>query len=220
MPRKIDFAKTYYHGTDNDKAAKKILKKGIQPPEVVYQTLMSPVKGKVYLTPDLEYALIYSIRANMIGRELPSSFIKPGTEYAYLFVIKGKELKDIQPDEDSIGEMIYKLAGYRTPSKLGGGTYIESDTDFKWLWNMAKKELTPRQFEKVIDGEAAYWAAAGKKLVKKMTNDQKWQLIDAGSHIAHTGSLKIKEAWKMHKNDNVKLKKDGSNFFKVAKRIK
>lgn len=46
------------------------------------------------------------------------------------------------------------------------------------------------------------------------------KLIDLGAHIAHTGSLKPKEAWAMPKTDNKMLKKNGSNFFKVAKRIK
>ena len=227
MPRKVDFSKIYYHGTKTDNAAKGILKKGIQPPDVVFKQQLSPVKGKVYLTSNLKYALLYAIGANMIGKELPSSFIKPGTEYAYLFVISGKELKDIQPDEDFIGEMIWKVS-FGKPHPITGdfpSSYTDSYTepedysDFDWLYKMAEKELTSKQFLKVLDGEYAYWATAGKKLVKKMTDDQKWKLIDAGAHIAHTGSLKIKEAWKMHKNDNVKLKKDGSNFFKVAKRI-
>lgn len=212
MPRKIDFVKTYYHGTDNDKAAKGILKKGIQPPDLhinsKYKGMLTPVKGKVYITSELKYALIYAIGGDMIGVNLGdwSSILSSGREYAYIFVINGKELRDIQPDEDAIGEKIWFTS--------------TTSPDWGWLHNMAEKELTSKQFSKVLDGEYRYWAAAGKKLVKKMTDTQKWQLIDDGAHIAHTGSLKIKEAWKMHKNDNVKLKKNGSNFFKVAKRIK
>lgn len=74
--------------------------------------------------------------------------------------------------------------------------------------------------KKIMDGEYEYWAKAGKVLNKKMTDQEKLQLIDLGAHIAHTGNLKPKEAWAMPKTDNKLLKKDASNFFKIAKRIK
>lgn len=203
MPRDIDLAKKYFHGTSDDKAGKGILTKGINPPDLEFKkkTQLTPVKGKVYITPDIKYALIYAIGANMIGSKLPERWIKAGEEYAWLFVIDGKQLKDIQPDEDSIGEMI-------------------SNKEPMWIYNLAKRELTTRQLEKVMDGEYSYWASCGKKLNKIMTDIQKLHLIDAGAHIAHTGNLKPNECWKMHKNDNEKLKSDGSNFFKIAKRIK
>ena len=203
MPRGLDLKKTYYHGTETDKAAQGILKKGISPPDLITRHgLLRPVEGKVYITPDLEYALIYAIGANMIGSDfqLPSSD-KKGHQTAYIFVIDGKQLKDIQPDEDSVGEMISK----QNP---------------EWLYRLATSHLASSTMKKIMDGEYSYWAKAGKVLNKKMTDKQQLELIDLGAHIAHTGALKPKEAWSMPKTDNKMLKKNGSNFFKVAKRIK
>jgi len=137
----------------------------------------------------------------MVGNKLPESWMKPGEEYAWVFVNNGKQLKDIQPDEDSVGEMI-------------------SNKEPAWIYNFARLHLTTRQLEKVMDGEYSYWASCGKKLNKIMSDEQKLRLIDAGAHIAHTGKLKPDECWKMHKKDNEKLKSDGSNFFKIAKRVK
>jgi hypothetical protein len=202
MPRAQDIAKVYYHGTSTDKAAQGILKNGIQPPDLVNKKgQLTPVEGKTYLTSDLSYATMYAVGADMVGSKLPDSFIKNGEEYAYIFVIDGRELRDIQPDEDAVGEMVSKKLPY-------------------WLYNMAEKHLTENQMKKVLWGEYAYWAQAGKKLNKIMTSAQKLEIIDLGASIANTGSLRIKEAWKLHKNDNIKLKEDGSNFFKVAERIK
>jgi hypothetical protein len=203
MPRDLDLKKTYYHGTDNDKAAQGILKKGISPPDLVTRKgLLRPVEGKVYITTNLEYATIYAIGANIIGSDhIMSGWDKKGNENAYIFVLDGKQLKDIQPDEDSVGEMISK----KNPL---------------WLYNLANSHLADSTMRKIMDGEYAYWAKAGKVLNKRMSDKQKLELIDLGAHIAHTGALKPNQAWSMPKTDNKMLKKDASNFFKVAKRIK
>jgi hypothetical protein len=203
MPRDLDLKKTYYHGTETDKAAQGILRKGISPPDLVTRKgLLRPIEGKVYITTNLEYALIYAIGGNIIGSDhIIASWDKKGHETAWLFVIDGKQLKDIQPDEDSVGEMIYN----QNP---------------EWLYRFATSHLASSTMKKVMDGEYAYWAKAGKVLIKKMTDKQKLELIDLGAHIAHTGALKPNQAWSMPKTDNKLLKKNGSNFFKVAKRIK
>jgi hypothetical protein len=204
MPRELDLKKTYYHGTSKDKFGKSILKKGINPPNLTVKKkgLLTPVEGKVYITPNLKYALIYALGANMIGSDsLPNFITKKGSQNMYIFVIDGKQLKDIQPDEDSVGEMIYN----KKPM---------------WLYNMADDILAASTMRRIMDGEYSYWAKGGKVLLKKMTDQQKLELIDAGAHIAHTGTLKPKEAWILPKTDNHLLEKDGSNFFKLAKRIK
>lgn len=204
LPRESDIKKTYYHGTGTDKAAKSILKQGIKPPDLTTKKkgLLTPVEGKVYITPILEYGLIYALGANMIGSEtMLDSWKKKGEDTAYLFVIDGKQLKDIQPDEDSVGEMISK----KKP---------------EWLYRLATYHLADSTMRRIMDGEYSYWAKAGKVLMKRMSDEEKLMLIGAGAHIAHTGALKPKEAWSMPKSDNKLLNPDGSNFFQVAKRIK
>lgn len=209
MPRAQDIEKTYYHGTWQDRYAKRIMKEGIQPPDLSIgkKNMFTPVKGKVYITPNIEYALIYALGANMIGSDsIMPGWKMEGAKYMWIFVIAGTELLDIEPDEDAVGEMVYN----QTPS---------------WLVSLAKSKLTSNQYQKVMDGEYKYWAATGKKLNKIMSDKQKLELIGiAGGGmqgaIAHAGALKPKETWKMLKTDNYKLKTNGSNFFKIAKKVK
>lgn len=193
----------YYHGTDNRASAEGILQKGIQPQDIELgkEDFLTPVEGKVYLTPNLDYALIYVVGADMVGVTLPGSWIEK-ERYGYVFVIDGRELMDIQPDEDSIGEMLFDQKG---PS---------------WLDNKAREVLTPNQYQKVMDGEYIWWANAGKKMLKVLYDWEKLELIDYGAHVAHTGPLQIKECWRLDKTKNPLLKKDGSNFFEIAERIK
>jgi len=202
MPRDLDLKKTYYHGTSQKKAAQGILRKGISPPDLTTRKgLLRPLEGKVYITTNLRYSLIYALEGNVIGSDY--QFSKWDDEpIGYVFVIDGKQLKDIQPDEDSVGEMVHN----KNPD---------------WLYRLAYNNLSDSTMRKIMDGEYAYWAKAGKVLNKKMTDKQKLELIDMGAHIAHTGALKPKELWIFDKKvDNQSFKKDASNFFRIAKKTK
>lgn len=203
MPRAIDYGKTYYHGTEDDKDGKSILRIGINPPDLTLKkkSMLTPVTGKVYITPTLRYAIIYCIGGDMLGHKVLDSWLTQGRRFGWLFVIDGKELKDIQPDEDSVGEMIYN----KKPP---------------WLYKLAIKHLTPKKLALVMKGEYSAWAWAGRKLLKIMDDKQKLELIDKGAHIAHTGKIKIKQAWRFDKEKSQELKDNGSNFFKLAKRVK
>lgn len=202
LPRQADIVKIYYHGTPKIDSGESILINGIKPPDLQNRKkqMTTPVEGKVYLTPHIDYAIIYCIGANMAGHSLPEKWINENP-FGYLFIIDGKSLIDIQPDEDSVGEMIY-------------------NKKIEWLNIMAKNYLTSNQLDKVMDGEYRYWAQSGKKLLKNMSDMQKLYLIDNGAHIAHTGRIIPSQAWKFDKNLCPDLKKDGSNFFRLAQRIK
>jgi hypothetical protein len=143
-PTDLDMKKVYYHGTSSAKAAKGILRSGIQPPNLTTRyDRTRPVEGKVYITPKLEYAAIYALGGVFAGHDYPTGHMKGG-EYGYVFVIPGKELREIQPDEDNIGEMVYKqnpawlhqlaldvLGDTRSgkPDRMG----LSEDFDFDWL---------------------------------------------------------------------------------------
>lgn len=200
--RTIDKDKTYYHGFGLKGNLESIIKDGLKAPELKpgRGNALTPVRGKVYITPELKYAIIYCIGGDMLGIKLRDSEIEK-TPKGYLCIISGKKLLDIQPDEDSIGEMIYK----KKP---------------EWLLKMAQNNLTPNQYKNVMNGEYDAWAVAGKKLVKIMSDNQKYELIDNGAHVAHEGNILPDEIWEFDKTLNEQLKSDGSNFFELAKRIK
>lgn len=220
-PRQSDLSKTYYHGTSDRLAGESIIKSGIEPPDLSFRSdNLKPVEGKIYITPDIKYAQIYAIGGDMAGNQNWSERYNKLSEddddrFGYLFVIDGKDLVDIQPDEDSIGEMINK----KKP---------------EWIHNLAKPILQKEWYEDedeeggdfsttlykaVMNGEYEAWATAGKIIVDKLSDSQKLTLIDNGAHIAHTGKIYPREAWRIDKADIYKLKRDASSFFEVAKKI-
>lgn len=170
----------FFHATNVESEAKSILKSGtVKPGQTEHVSKLTPVEGRAYATQDLEYALIYALGGAMAGHDLPESFFESG-QFGYIFEIDQNSLDDIQPDEDSIGEAIY-------------------DQRYGWLNKLAKRVLTPRQHSDVMDGFYDEWASAGKKLVGKMTDEQKYGLIRDGAHIANLGELEIKNVWKVDK---------------------
>lgn len=209
-PTKDHRSKIYYHGTASEDAGLSILKTGIQPGDIVMQRKsvkgpsLEPVKGKVYVTPELKYAQIYALGGDVAGSSLMRQ-----RGYGYLFVIDGSELSDIQPDEDSIGEMIYyAFKGDRKEPLLQ--RYV----------NNASRELTVSQWRRFAEAEYVMWAHLGKKLLKKMSDEDKLSFIDLGAHVANTGAIQFKEAWRIDKAKSKDLKRDGSNFFDLAEKVK
>jgi len=191
--------KTYYHGTSSREAALGIAKNGIVPPEPKKRSDMSPVPGKVYITPHIHYAQIYALGGNIAGSDYKMNHHKT-EDHGYVFGVHGSKLKDVQPDEDSVGEMVSN----KSPS---------------WLHNMAHKHLNPSTLKKIHDGEYSKFASGGKQLVRKMTDGQKSEIINAGAHVAHTGTIHPDSVYRIHKSKIPLLKQDGSNFFEHAEKI-
>ena len=213
-PRQSDLEQVYYHGTPKEENAKSIMATGINVPDLSTRSgYLKPVEGKVYITPKISYASIYAIGGSMAGHKVSDWMLKDYGQYGYVFVIDGQQLKDIQPDEDSIGEMI-------------------SNGEADWLDDLARDALEYEDYDDegqdlgynglydaVMGGEYDAWASAGKIVLDSMTDEQKLELIDLGAHVAHTGNLMPKETWRFDRNLTVELAKDGSNFFDLAERI-
>jgi hypothetical protein len=200
--RDIDKTKTYYHGTSKLAYAQAILREGtLKPPDVVSKGFLAPVKGRVYVTPTLAYAAIYAMGGNMAGSKWPEEFITKEPN-GYLFTIAGKDLADIQPDEDSVGEILF---GKDPPYFL---TYY------------ADKYLSDNIKRRGKDGDYMYYAKAGKILLKHLSDSEKMALIDRGAHVAVEGSVPFQQCWEFPKNRTQDLAKDASNFFDLSKRIR
>jgi|MDTB01.2.fsa_nt_gb hypothetical protein len=204
----------YYHGTPTVKNAKSIMLHGVKPPDLSDRTgNLRPVDGKVYITPSIAYAQMYALGGNMAGHDT-SMFEKDYGRYGYVFVINGKDLKDIQPDEDSIGEMIY-------------------NEEISWLNQMAEYYLQEEPYDDggqglgfanlydaLMNGEFDAMATGGRYLVDEMSDEEKLSLIDAGAHIAHAGLLMPMETYRIDRKKSKLLKSDGSNFFEIAEKVK
>jgi hypothetical protein len=235
--------KIYYHGTPSERAGKSILRFGIEPPDLTMRgDAFRPVMGRVYLTPHLSWGMLYAL-----GGEIAATFMEnrvrdtypksmwEGSEWGYLFVVPGKVLTKVHPDEDSVGAM------------LADGTAP------KWLDALARKVLTDMHPEVRPDApethfipdflERSEWeelaqqnlydlsvepgffqlqaqAVAGKVLLNAMTPTQEFDLLTRGAHVAHDGTVVPTECWRIRKMDASLLKRDGSNFFQVAERVR
>ena len=202
-PRDIDRGKTYYHGTHTEAAGRSILQSGvIKAPDVTSKNFLTPVKGRVYVTPTLPYAIIYAIGSNTMGEYFHYFEERNKADpYGYLFTIAGRDLADIQPDEDSVGEML----SMRRP---------------EWLWYFAMTKLSLHMMNKVAEGDYMWQAKAGKMLMPHLSDAQKDELIDAGAHIANQGDIPFQQCWQVTKTDSEKVRSNGTNFFDVAKRIR
>lgn len=195
--------KMFYHGTTNRTAALGIAKEGIKAPDLTGRKGdLVPVNGKVYVTPHIHYAQIYALGGDIAGSTSTHhlSDKEQWGDHGYVFAVPGDSLGKVQPDEDSIGEMIYK----RTPA---------------WLHDHARNTLTPTTYKKVMDGEYSKFAVAGKQIVRKLDDNSKQTLISAGAHVAHDGDVQPTECYRIHRDKIPHLKRDGSNFFEHAEKI-
>lgn len=196
--------RVYYHGTARTASAEAIWRDGIKPPEIKRpRGQLAPVQGRVYLTPHISYAMMYALGGDVAGTTTggwaADRFSDP---YGYVFAVRGNDLSAIQPDEDSVGEMVWQAG--------------RGEIGVPWLWRLAVNKLTDNQLRKVKEGEYAYWAQAGKKLVKLMSPAQQEELVRLGAHVAQVGSVMPFAAWRLDRRRMAELKRDGSNFFDIA----
>lgn len=194
-------AQVLYHGTSSSKAAEEILASGIRPGDLEgRKNWLTPVPGRVYLTPSLKYAVIYALGGVMMGHDVPAEwFVKEGPS-GYVFEVPAGDLQDAQPDEDSVGEAVY-------------------EKKFAWLNYLAERVVAPSRLEKVYGGEYIYFASVGKQLMRHLSDGQKRVLMDAGANVAHKGAIKPIRAWKFDKRKSKQLAGDASNFFELAERV-
>ena len=205
--------KTWYHGTPKADRARDIYLNGLKPPEIARpKAHMAPVPGHVYLSPDLSYALIYALGADIVGMDLKGSdwfehHSKRDGRYGYIFSVNGADLKDIYPDEDSIGQLA---------SKLIRGEMQEPS----WLLALARRHCTALQLQALHQGDCSAQARVGKKLLKFLTLDSVIGLIRSGMHISHAGNVPVSRCRRYDRCDNVRYDKNGSNFFRLAFEVK
>jgi len=206
----------YYHGTTTKEAAEKIWKEGLKPDlsKTPEYNLSRPIAGRVYCTKNLGYALIYALGGDVAGKEGMKFLLDKNGQFGYVFVIPGSLFSEIHPDEDEIGKAIY-------------------ENKMPWLTDLAKENLSDEDhpdendeglygdlLDGVADGDYSCFIKAGKLLLPLLTDKQKIEIIKKYGNVAHSGVLHPTEMWKIDRKFTPDLKRDGSNFFKLAERVK
>ena len=153
------------------------------------------------MTKNIGYAMSYVIGGNMAGHDVsvpPHNYF--GSRFGCLAVIEPKHVKNPQPDEDQVGELL-------------------GDGKIPWLNRMGKKHLSENMLANVKTGFYANWARAGKTLLKKMTPFQKQEIMRYADNVSNCGPVRVKEVWMFDKAKTPQLAEDGSNFFRLAKKV-
>lgn len=216
----IDRSIPYFHGAKTKKAAENIIQRGIQPNLAAQNHLMSPYPNAIYVTPHIAYAQIYALGCACAEHKIPSFITKKYGQNGYVFVVAGSDLGEVQPDEDSIGEMV-KRGEPRWLDRLAKEALddMRPDTidDPYWAGDTGLEEYFGQSvYEMMKAGDYAVWAFGGKTLVDMLSDEQKVELIRLGSHIANIGPVMPSECWEIPRKKSKILKSDGSNFFEVA----
>lgn len=239
----------YYHGTPSTDDGESILQDGELRPGVSDFSepgfSMSPIAGHVYLTPELEYALGYAKGpvAKSVRKEEPTN-----NPYGYLFVVQGKDLVDMVPDEDVLGTLLCS----DEPSWLRDEFERLLDKHpraYEEMWEMSLSdaiegyendpELDPdfdpqdyaQDYHFLQDLYGCAFpevALAGKFLIDYLEEEDlveltNYVLLRMGERthqksFSHKGPVKFSEAWRFPKNSDQSINKD--NFFELAERVK
>ena len=195
----------FYHGTydrtggDGLEVAKNIASSGIRPPDLSgrKETNLRPVEGMAYATPHLHYAQMYAL-----GGDIAGSSYKPKNTHGYVFSFTGKKLTDVQPDEDSVGELFHSGKG---PA---------------YIHDLAVKHASYHSRKKAKEGEYEHFAKVGKSIIPHMTDEQKLDLIHShGVHIANKGNIFPDRVYRIPTDKIPVLKRDASNFFDHAEEL-
>lgn len=184
IPSDVKRIKLYHATSDTEQGEKILSDEKVFPNIKGGKSRLSPVKDFLYTSGNMDL-----IRSHLLGGDytdkVEQSFIDKDGRYGYLFELSWDDIKEIQPDEDSIGAMI-------------------ADGEIDWLNRLAEKHLTRKQ---LYDIKEMNWynqyAAGGKKLIKLMSDTQKIDLIRKGANIAVFGAQKIKKAYRFDKTQSI-----------------
>lgn len=181
VPSEFSTQVFYHGGSFDDSAIQDIFANGLKGREEQGRSMMAPVKNSVYMAKDFKYALIYAIGGNIIGSDSPmsNSQEKP---FGLVFEVSGQSLSAVHPDEDAIGELIWRA-------------YNESDSSLGWLKNWAENYLTPNQLKKIKEGEYSYYAQGGKRLIKALPSSILEKLMGFAASFANEGRVAVSGAY-------------------------
>lgn len=223
-PSPLHREKEWYHGTKDISGI--LQTKTIKPgniTDVKSLKTFTPQYNRSYLTGDILFALVYAFGGHLSNEN-------PRNEHAYICVIKGSDLADINPDEDIIADLAQNYFRYNREKRsydFEESLKKEKDTiqddQYHMLYNLLsylRNNISQDAFRK-IDNDWGYGTRIGKFLIKKMPDVIKHKFIDFAktNAIANLGEVPVSEIWKLDVSKYNEIKSDPKNFRKYSKRI-
>lgn len=221
--------RTLYHGSYSSGAFKRITTQGLQGRADQTRHSLAPIKGRVYMTPSLRYAIIYALGGDMMGHKMPEGFIKPGLRYGYVYEIDPADLTDdVIPDEDIVGAAL--VGAYRI-QKGRVNQYSALERELAERPNLVSRlaylfdaytRAVPTIRKGALEGMLASEAKLGKRVLKdhgRHSADMQAILSLENMHQSHGGTVMPTRAWRIDRRLSHKLLKDGSNFFDIATKV-
>lgn len=229
-PREEHRQKIWYHGC-TEKAIKGILETKVLKPgnttDVKSLKMYTPQYNRVYLTPTIEFAMVYSFGGNL-------SNSKPNSKEAYICVVDGKSLSDIEPDEDIIADlMIYLKYDYKSKrihidkenlaKSVADGTLTDEEAKFViYILDTIIYAAPKKMLELAASGDYGHATRVAKNVIKKFSDEMKIDIINktAGhKSIAVEGEIPISEIWQLDITKYTEIKNNPERFKEYSKQI-
>lgn len=227
LSESLDYSDPLWHGTYSNGIVKKIAKQGVKGRDIQGKQDLAPIKGKVYMTPKLGYALIYALGGDIAGIN-HSREIKPGERYGYLLKFDPTEVSNPHPDEDEIGQFFTYAYQYENDKKIYNEeikamfdkhpSLVRKMSYVFDAYTRSTKQLRSRS----LDGDYGAWAKLGKKIIREYphNSDLFKQIMNLlKSHVAVDEGIMPLEIWRFDRRNAKHLKRDGSNLFDYAKKV-
>lgn len=214
-----------YHGTSSEIAAQQILKDNILKPNLKSNGgNFQPMDNHAYFTTNLSYALIYGLGAAMVGIEMPTSMMSGG-KYGYIFVGDNSSIKNHVADEDQIGEIARNIVDDEdyynfTEDEIEHVINLVRSSFDSYIEEDYEDELEQSPYERFIDYEEELYAYVGKYILQHANKRILIRFRQNADQYSNNGEVKISAAYRFNKSDSINFKKDGSNFFEYATKIR
>ena len=202
----------YWHGTSSEEAYAQIARdrvlRPLRDPYGKYQGgISTPMKGRVYVSKDPNYALIYAIGGDYAGTAFP---IKD-SRYGCLFRVEVPASADVVIDEDELGELaaeervdwLSDLAREVSDGKMYG-----PELDRIPLWDAAK------------DGDYDAWIRLGHLLHAALRPPDMRRLFEYAKNYAVLGEVHVVHGYRIDKTRTEEMRRgDIESALSVSKKL-
>jgi hypothetical protein len=163
----------------------------------------------------VNYAGVYAMGGGFIGSykktdNPPSWLLKQEDSVGYIFEFSGDVLKDIQPDEDIVGEKFSAWLRVKESQKRGKPISEHYSQSFEKIEQKIPARIKhevqyffqnyqPSTKRRILEGEMTWVIKFGKAILRKMNDAEKLDFIHAFAkdcHLAHDGFLPFSKIYR------------------------